>query len=364
MNSIAAEGLEQLLVAVRRRILALRVAEALRTASWIISALVLSAALVHFFLHSLDARWLLPLAVTPAVIALVSMARRPSRYECADWADRHLEGNSAFATFIEASTVASPPPHSSALARLRSYVDERASYSLSALKTRPRDTAFVRPLAAALVCTVLAAALMQIPGHDSRSTDASRTARAAGERRNTADPANENHQQLGPTAAPLGADREASDSPSQDPQAKADLEALKRPSRSEEATTNAGSQTEPQTVASQASADPGSSREPATGREAGSSRDSSEGLQSSAWEGTLVTKLRSLTRRETSAQQRADPDQAAEYTNGAGMDVSGSDSLLPEPLPAAAPRARDETTLDPAAQAYVRRYFASAGDAP
>jgi hypothetical protein len=365
MSDAIPARLEDLLTAVRRRIRTEHASRVLWMISWIILAMALLVILAHFLVRSLDVRWLLGLISLPVAWAIGSaLARRPQPAECADWADRHLEGNSAFATFLETSAMPQARD-SSALAHLLSHVDERASRALSALGAMPPEHRFVRPLVAGLVCASLAAALLQVPGRGTIAGDESLASVESRSTRGPADAAVSAQAQMDASSS-SGRQQDALDVEMADRLDGKDPDEPLAPgplSEEGEARKLEGAQTTGAEAAAEGSTEAGPSSEPAGGREAGTSRDRTDGMQATdAWQGALVARLRKLVSRDTDSQQQADPGTAAEFTNDAPSRPGAAGSTYPEPLPAVAPLASETAPLDPAAQAYVRRYFDSAGD--
>ena len=357
-------ALDELLRAVRRRLRRQHAARLVRTAAWISVAIACVATLAHFLLLSIEPRWLIAVLCVPFALALVAtLVRRPSREECAGWADRHLGGTSAFATYLEVSAAAGAS--SAARTRLWEYVDERVQHARATLQELAPDRVFVRPLVAASLCMAFAAALLQVPGRESSSSLGTRTSVASNALQDATDRAAVEDAQDSLPASPLPQTGPETPGDQQREPGQPDPQTTPRASQEKAgATPTAGQQATAEVVELEGPIDAGISQQPGGGREAGNSRDASDGMQSSAaWQGELVAKLRRLTDRSEASQLQADPEKAAEYSAPSATPTNApAESGKVEPLAATAPSARDTMPMDPATRAYVRRYFETAGD--
>jgi hypothetical protein len=154
-----------LLAAVRRRLWQRRFAVAVRQASWISAAWMLLIAAAHLFVGRLALGVALgPLAALWATLLARAALLAPAEGACALWADRHLDGASAYSTWLEARGAAVDFTASQALQSLDNWTSARVPLSLALLTDRPDSAHMARPLLSLLMCSGLAALVLALPG--------------------------------------------------------------------------------------------------------------------------------------------------------------------------------------------------------
>lgn len=156
-------GVPLLIAAVRRRLWLGRLAAALRLAAWVSAAAMLLAAGVHLAWPVGSLAWLAPLIGLPGLAAIAwAGARRPRDEDCALWADRHLDGASAYTTWLQtrSANVASAPV--AALQAFERWTLRQVPESLLRLSQRQDPPAWTRPLATVLICAVLACVVFSV----------------------------------------------------------------------------------------------------------------------------------------------------------------------------------------------------------
>lgn len=340
-----------------------RLARALRVAAWVAVATLIASVLVHWFVHRLSLADVCAVAALPWIVAFAwTVSRRITRAQCAAWADKHLGGASAYATWLEAADDTHAGSTRLAVERLAQWVDEAVPRSVAMLQARPLRMRLARPLVAALVCAALTAVLVQIPARHEATTTAEfipgtavpRTgadadARSArGDRlADDAPEATTAGQPVAPAARPAG--------PETSPQ--------QGTTRQNE--TDAGTTQDGLPLAAAPGAGTAGSRAGSGGHQAGDSPDTSPdtGL-SESWQGALAEKLRASQAATASETARADPERSAAYDAALGLPDTSSAAARMAPAPAVAPEARTAVRLGPAEQAYVRAYFAGSGAGP
>lgn len=348
--------LQQLLDAVGRHLQRASLATAARQAAWG-SALVMSGGtLIHLTVRPLTFGGLFAAALVPWVLALLqSLVTRVRPAECADWADRQLGGRSAFATALEHAgderSVGQP-----AQVHLDEWIAHTAPHSLALLAARTLEVRWREPMITALVCTALAAGLLQLPTRPfAAATTASRTLpdRAADAAVASTD-----------TAAIAAA------------RAPAMVVPLDRrpPTRDEDASQGlpvaaAASDTSQQNdVAKSAIAASGTGGTATTtsggGREAGSSRDlGADGDLTSAWNGALAKRVRQVAVGRGPGNTSADATRPVDYS-AADAATDNSPGVTAITAAATPPPASDGLRVGPVERAYLRAYWAENGARP
>jgi hypothetical protein len=166
----------RLLEAVRRRLWAGEFARAARLAAWSWSALIAVAALLHAW------RGWPGLGQTAAVgatvvglLALLALLRRPGTPSAAAFADRHLDGATAYSTLLESRLDASDATTREAVERLERWAVDRVSRSMALLQDSTMDRSHwpLRACAVALLATALAVVLFETATTRSSTRDAS-----------------------------------------------------------------------------------------------------------------------------------------------------------------------------------------------
>jgi hypothetical protein len=350
--------LQRLLAGVQRHLLRERLAAAARFAAWGTASVAVLGALLHFVVRPVSPLGLLAALATPWLVAVLqAITQRARPAECAAWADRHLGGRSAYSTWLEI-TATSREVAAPAFAHLEAWLAESTPGRLAQLAAWPFDARLRKPLAAALVCSALALALLQLParslasGSESPQVEARSTATGASQRPTAPT------KSARTTGAGIGDDGNAG---------LAALEQQRRDALGADA--NAGD------VSAEADDDTGSAprdsaqsqateRVTATGREAGDSPDPGVDTALTApWQGELATQLRQISGTRERDALRADATRAADYeeSSGASGDTPADAMRAAAATP---PPARPALRLGPAEQAYLRAYFADSGATP
>jgi hypothetical protein len=353
---MSARPLQQVLGAVGRHLQHARLATAARQAAWG-SALVMSGGtLIHLTVRPLTFGGLFAAALVPWALALLqSLVTRVRPAECADWADRRLGGRSAYATALEHAGNGRSLDQPAQI-HLEEWIAHTAPHSLALLAARPLEVRWREPMITALVCTALAAGLLQLPTHPlaeattASSTRPDRTADAAVASSDTAATAatrapavvvpvdrrpetrNEDDSQGPPVAAAAG-------DISQETAAATPIIAASGAGGT--ATTTSGS-----------------------GREAGSSRDlGADGDLTSAWSGALAKRVREVTASRGPGNTAADATRPVDYS---AADAATDSSRGVSNIAAAAtpPPASDALRVGPVERAYLRAYWAENGARP
>ncbi len=163
-SAMPAAPLPELLRAVRRRLWSSQCAAAVRLGAWGTAALMLLGAAAHFVIR--------PLAIDAVVVAAavwwtVLLAReglrRPSDHDCALWADRRLDGQSAFTTWLEVGRSPACAADSPAVRFLGQWAAARVPQALQQLALAREAPRISRPLAMMAVCSALAAIVFSLP---------------------------------------------------------------------------------------------------------------------------------------------------------------------------------------------------------
>lgn len=347
--------LQQVLDAVRRHLQRTRRLVAARHAAWGSALVMLAGLLVHLFVRPLAFGGLFAAALVPWLLAFAqSVITRPRPAECADWADRHLGGRSAYATALEHAAGAHGA-RPSARAHLEAWIAAAAPHSLALLAAQPRDLRLRRPVLVALVCTALAAGMLQLPTRPLAGTATGVALESVRASVATVDSSGTTRESPTRTSAPGKRDDRGDDrvAAHQDA-ALATPSAPTAPNESGE-NTAAGRDGAPTGIESSSGG---------SGREAGSSRDSSaDATPTSAWTGALAARLRQVTSGKESESTTADANRAVEYTTAAA--THGRSPAMPQSVAAATPPpADDELRVGPAERAYLRAYWAANGARP
>jgi hypothetical protein len=350
-------ALEQVLAAVQQRLQRERRAAGARQAAWGSVVVALLAVLVHLWVRPIDMSGMLAAVALPWGLALLqSMATRPRPAECAQWADRHLGGQSGFVTLQELAAARATTP-ATAFAHLEAWLDDVARRGLARLDDVPLATSLARPLAAALVCASLAVALLQLPAPRpaaSRAAPAGPSMAATEPSEAIARPGSRSPEVATASRATDGEDaqREA------EPKSSNASPTAARPSPQQAAARD--------DAAMQARDPPpgtgAAARAAATGREAGDSADAGgDAALVAPWQGDLVSRLREITSSQPPRAGRAEPTATAEYAATAAIPDALPDDTPPPTAAAEPPPAASSLTLGPAEQAYVRAYWTDTG---
>ncbi len=371
-----------LLAAVRRRLWRDRFIHATRNALWIWAALLTAAAALHLALGQPGLARTLAVAAVAWLVALAwAGLRRPTPAESALFADRFLGGESAYSTWLEAGVVDAGVLHPPALQRLAQWTAAAAPSSRAALAALHTPTRLARPLAAAGICTAVAALVMALPDSGrSPSADSAREVRDGARpaealsidddalaRELEAELATSADSSVGPHDPARGSmrreggtDAAASTSRLGESSAAAPLSTRDDVSRppGDETRVAARDGGAPAGAPQAEPADDGvgsasAARAPGSGREAGTTRDDLAGTAGSpVLPGALTVQRRDLIRPGDETARQADMAQAGIYSGEAAM-ASGGPVAVPTAAAARPPAARRETALSPAEAAYV-----------
>lgn len=353
---MSAHPLQQVLGAVGSYLQRARLAAAARQAAWG-SALVMSGGtLIHLIVRPLAFGGLFAVALVPWLLALLQLRiTRVRPAECADWADRQLGGRSAYATALEhagGERSVGPP----AQVHLEEWLAHTAPHSLALLATRPLEVRWREPMLTALVCTALAAGLLQLPTRplaDATSASSTLPEHAADAVVASSDTAATAVTRSPAVAAPIDRRPATRDGDtSQGPLVPAPASDI---SQENDAATSA--------IA--ASVAPGSvTTSTGSGREAGSSRDlGADGALTSTWSGALAKQLRQVAADRGPGNTSADATRPVEYS-AAGASSGGSPGVTTIAAAASPPPASDALRVGPVERAYLRAYWAGNGARP
>ena len=161
---MADSNLQSLFGAVRRRLWRGRFGAVARLSLWGTAGLMLLAVAVHLAVRPVRVEAaLLAIAILWASTLVWAGLRRPSDSACALWADRHLDGASAFGTLLEMRRGTHALPNAEALRWLEHWTTARAPHSLRLLGERRDSARLSRPLLAMLVCAALATVVLRLP---------------------------------------------------------------------------------------------------------------------------------------------------------------------------------------------------------
>ena len=351
MKSPAAD---QLLRSVERRLRRQHIAAAARFATWATTSIALVAVLLHLFVRPMGIGAVaLTVSICWAAAMLQALLTPIRTRECAEWADRHLGGSSAYSTYLEFASKDGEARSVPALARLLQWIEQAARSGMELLDSMSQSTGVMKPAAVALVAALLAIALLQIPTHArapaSTPGSAQVPAPAPGMPGAAGEPDAGDEAAAAVAARPrrsgaAGEGHEAGGRTPSAPGARSSIESRK----SEGETPGAAD----------------AKRAAAGGRDAGDSPDrATDAGLSEAWQGELATALRPLSE-PTGASARTDSGLAAEFSTNAAANGDARPAAILTPAPAAAPEARRTVRLGPAEQAYVRAYFAGSGATP
>lgn len=360
-------GLTALLDQVRRRLRIQRLHRGLRMALRVTAVVSVAVVPVHLWLHPLPVTAIAGLLLIAWLVILSASARNPpTPADCADWADRHLDGTSAYATALEATRVPGTGQSLEALAWLETGMRRRVEHSRRLLGSLDSDSQLGRPALIATVCLALALAVMQLPGRASDGLTGDTGAPAAGENRAGASPGPERSETALAKAMRDAQQNEARDTlvrmagrqddrPGEgratgEPDPKAGLPAMPPEDGSEAEASSAADQGQP---SEHAQAGEGA------GREAGGSADhrSLAGSQDGPAE-SIDASRRELILEGDPEGRRADASQLAGFTSGIPPAQTGP---AISPAPARPPSATDQGGRGPADAAYVAAYFEARG---
>jgi hypothetical protein len=377
-------GVRPLLAAVRRRLWLERLLAALRGALWSWAAILAIAAALHLASGSPGLAAACAVA-TVAVLAALGRAalQRPGEAESALYADRRLGGESAYSTWLEARADAGRAHDAPALRRLAQWTAAAAPRSRSALAAMPLPLKLARPLAAAAICTVVAALVTALPASERRAfAEPSRQVREPSQpaeplsldddalaldlaaelstTRDTPDGSGDagrgsmrrTRDGEGATSAAAGQDAAQTAAPRDDARRATDAEASV-------AATDVEAASGPPRAADEADADATASAR-GSGREAGTSRDERAAATGSrALQGALAVQRRDVIPPGDDSSRQADMGQAGFYGEDAASN-GGAAAPLFEAAAARPPIARHAIALTPAEASFARTWAETA----
>ena len=348
-----------LLLAVRRHLWRQRAGDAVRVALWSTAALLLAAVALHLATRRVPAQPVWGLAALLWLLMLGRAAlRMPSPAECALWADRHLQGQSAFSTWLEARNAARSD---AAGRRLTAWASAQAVQSRRLLAQRQISMHLVRPLLVMLVSAALAV-LVQSLWHAEPAralADAASPAAGADPSRQPADtPAIGPAQADASAAPPRRADgglpdarpRPADAADAFNPLAVART-ASDGPSAGASASATATAAADPSAAAAKSGS--------ATGRDAGDARDerSAQGRSRAAAAAAPAATPTSGTPAPARTATQADMGEAATYDEALQRPEGSGAGRLPAAVAATPPAAGAATRLTPTETTYVQAWM-------
>jgi len=346
---MSSRPLQQVLGAVGRHLQRARLATAARQAAWG-SALVLSGGtLIHLTVRPLTFGGLFAAALLPWVLAILqSLVTRVRAADCADWADRQLGGRSAFATALEHAgderSLGQP-----AQVHLEEWIAHTAPHSLALLAARPLEVRWREPMITALVCTALAAGLLQLPTRP--FADATVTSSALPDLAGDATVASTSTAATAATPAPavvVPVDRRPPTRDEEGSQGLPVAAAASDNSQESDASTS--------TIA--ANGADGTATTTGGGRDAGSSRDlGADGEFTPTWSGTVAKQLRQVAASRGPGNTSADATRPVDYS-AADAATDSAPAVAFITAAATPPPASDGLRVGPVERAYLRAYWA------
>lgn len=346
--------LQSLLLAVARHMRRERLAVTARYAAWAGALVALLAVLLHLFVRPVSATGLaLCLALTVALAAWQAFVTPTTPADCAAWADRHLDGRSAYATCLE--VFAQPREQMTpAMAHLEALVARAAPSSLAQLSARPFDARLGKPYATALVCVALATVLLQLP---TRARAPEARAPATPGATPTAFTQDDDDPGMQTPAAAVTPPHDAPTSASLPAGARDAAQQRATPSDGRDAAAEERSARHPRDDAAAAAAGT-ASRHAATGREAGDVADpSGDTVFTAPSQAALAARLREIAAQSPQRALQADASQDADFTDAAAADAGLAADASLTAAAATPPPASAAQPLAPAEQAYLRAYW-------
>jgi hypothetical protein len=373
---MAEPAFHDLLRSIRGRLWLRRAADAARVSLWISAALMVAASLAPLVFGPVP-----PLAMVAAAgivwggALAWTAAHRPSAADSALWADRHLQGRSAFGTLLELGR--GPPAAADAAARrhLEAWARAQLPHSARLLAERREPYRLLGPALAVLTCAALAALMQGLfppaaPQDGRAAMAAAATASAPGgaaapaadaaargalqAAAADATPAPSDRQGAG-AATPAAAGAPRADAPSQRP---ADAATAFDPLAAVDAAASAAA-AGAATVAALAEGAQAleGSRSSSAGREAGDARGEGAASALSRPTAAPVPARWSGAERRRIGSGQADSDEAATYDDTASGRDDEPAPKLPAVAAAAPPTAGESTRLTPSETEYVQAWM-------
>jgi len=353
-------ALEQVLALVQRRLRRERWAVQARRAAWGSAVVALLAVVLHLWVRPVSTGGMLAVIALPWLLAaLQSLAIRPDRAQCAQWADLHLGGQSGFVTLHELTDPQTTAP-ATAITHLEAWLDDVSRSALPRLQGMPIATNLARPLATAIVCALLAAALLQLPAQRLAAPHAVSAAESVAAADRSASAARPDPLSPDGTSVPRAPDEDAlrldTGSESSSGTSTATRPSQQQADSHDDSTKQVREPPSGTHAAAQASA---------TGREAGDSADAGgDAALVAPWQESLVSQLREITAAQPPPAGRAEATEFAEYAATAGIPNMPPGVIPPEAAAADPPPATTTLKLGPAELGYVRAYWADTGATP
>jgi hypothetical protein len=374
---------QTLLGVVRRRLRRDRLLVAVRRAAWASAAALLMVVALHVLGWPVGTDAALLVACAPWV-ALVAWSAwyKPTAAECALWADRRLDGQSAYTTLLDVGQRRSGIANAQAVQCLERWAASRVPGSLRLLPSLPGPTGRARALGVWLVCAALAGVVLTLgtpapaPELRSRASAPAASGAAAALTPGAGTPALAGPEKLArevasalqPGAAPHAPERPGAGGGSAAGAGSSDRPESRgpAPARPDLAPGGADPQGAPRAPASATPTDapPAAGRFAAagagSGREAGESRDERVDVGvSQALRDTIAVPRFEPTAGRTSSARQADQGQAATYEDGAArpsgvVEASGTLSAPAAAPPAATDSARLSATENNYVQAWMK----------
>jgi hypothetical protein len=378
-------AVRSLLGAVRRRLWLERLVVAARVALWSWAAILAIAAALHLALGRPDLAVALLVATAAGLAALGWAALQgPGERDAALFADRQLGGESAYSTWLEARTDAGPVHDTPALRRLAQWIAATVPRSRSALGSLHLPLRLARPLAAAAICTVVAALVTALPAAQRNDgVELPRQGRESSEQAEA--PSLDDDALARELAAELSAPRNSPDGSA------APRRGSMQRTRDGDAATSTAAAGDPRTaqagtsrddarpatvaaapveaagvdaatgapLAADQAGEAGTASVRGSGREAGTSRDElAAEAGSRALRGALAVQRREVIRPVEDSARQADMGQAGFYDGDAS--TGGEVAVFSGAAAARPPAARREIELTPAEAAYATAWAETA----
>ena len=363
---------QSLLDAVRRRLWWAQLAEGVRRASWASAALMLLAVAIHLTIHPVNFEALL---VTAALLwtCLLAWAAllRPADADCALWADRHLNGASAYSTLLELRSSSHFTSSAQAAQWLERWAVARVPEGLRLLAQQRDAMRLWRPSLSMLVCAALAGFILTLsdvrvgatksPGVATPTTLSEASAKnmeraapselvseiaAALRSRDVAEMA-QRPGSGGTTAGESAGEHATSAAPTSEP----------RSTARERDTPDSSDAGQGPTVGAASAGSTTRTSGGSSGREAGDSPgDRGNAGASSVPRSTMSTRQREMSTPPQGTNRQADMDELASFDEEAKRERATARPAR-APLPATPPPAIETTRLSPTQAAYVQAWM-------
>jgi hypothetical protein len=350
----ASAAIESLIGDVRRALWLGELKRAARAAMWAWAAIMSLAAVLNALTGRPGLATALAIGGIAWCVALAAAAlRRPDAATAALHADRRLEGQSAYSTWLEERTRDAVRLDTPAGQRLLEWTAAAVPTSRQALGRQRTHWRLLRPAAAAAICTAMAIAVTMLGGARPASTPVAVESTPRG-------PASAGTPRLDEAALAdaLAAEFSTSDSRvdaaagGSARQPSTDGSGAAAPGQADDAALPGDETTTLRRTATGATAAPG------TGREAGSTRDdSAPGAGSRAAPGSMLVQRRDVSGSADDDERLADDERVASYADESTARATAA-GVIVDAAAARPPAARREARLSPAEAAYVANWRA------